>query len=206
MPDFLSVASNAQTSPGPIHSLYEDYLTIRDARERYFAANGFSEESYNVRWFKLMAGPIPIYLRNTKQRVRSVRLHDIHHVATEYETTWTGESEIAAWEIASSCRDHWAAWGMNISSLAIGLFIAPRAVYGAFVRGRHSANLYRGEFEESLLAERVGALRARLGLDRAAPAPTAADRAMFAVWSALSLAAGAAPVVAAAAAIVWLLR
>ena len=187
---------------------YDGSLTVGDARALYFAANGFGDGGYDKNWVKFLVGPIPFYLPNTSQRVRSVRLHDIHHVLTDYETTWTGEAEIAAWEIGSSCADHWAAWMLNFSGLAIGLAIAPRAVYAAFLRGRHSGNLYRGDFEPALLSERVRALRERLHLDRPVPPATTGDRLAFAGWSAasvLGLAITTSPLLVALAGIVWLL-
>jgi len=158
---------------------YDGTLTMRDARARYFAANHFGDGGYDANWVKLQAGPLPIFLPNTQQRVRSVRLHDLHHVVTEYDTTWTGESEIAAWELASSCADHYAAWVLNLSAFAIGLFIAPREVFRAFVRGRYCSNLFHGEFDEALLTPTVAAMRSRLGLaDPTAPA-TMRDRLAF---------------------------
>ena len=80
-----------------------DGATLRAARDRYFAANGLGEGGYTDRWVRLMAGPVPIWFPNTAARVRAVRLHDLHHVLTAYETTWTGEAELGAWEIASGC-------------------------------------------------------------------------------------------------------
>jgi hypothetical protein len=142
----------------------EDGWTLRDARALYFAANGFGDGGYASRWVVLRAGPLRLAFPNTKQRVRSVRLHDLHHVLTGYQTSWTGEAEIAAWELASGCRDHWAAWWLNLSAAAIGLVIAPRAVASAWRRGRRTRNLYAGEFDEALLDETVGAVRGRLGL------------------------------------------
>lgn len=176
---------------------YADDLTLRAARARYFRDNGFADDGgYGARWVRFQLGPyfLPL-LPNTPQRVRAVRLHDLHHVATGYATTWIGEAEIAAWEIASGCADHYAAWLLNLWAMAIGLAIAPRAVWRAFVRGRRSRNLYREPWREALLEERVGALRARLGLapDDGAPiAARAADRAAFAGWCLVALALAAA--------------
>jgi ubiquinone biosynthesis protein Coq4 len=101
---------------------------------------------------------------NTSARRRAVRLHDIHHVLTEYETTWAGEAEIAAWELASGCGRYWAAWILDLEAMAVGLLIAPRRVLAAFRRGRKSDNLYRGTWSDELLDERVGDLRRRLHL------------------------------------------
>lgn len=169
---------------------YDDALSLRAARERYFRDNGFAPDGgYSDAWVKLQMGPLALRLPNTPQRVRSVRYHDLHHLATDYATDWTGEAEIAAWEIASGCADHHAAWLLNLWALAIGLGIAPRAVWRAFLRGRRSRNLYREPWSDALLEPRVGELRERLGLREAAAARPArlADRAAFAGWSAAAL-------------------
>ncbi|HYC57214.1 MAG TPA: hypothetical protein VEL28_19950 [Candidatus Binatia bacterium] len=144
---------------------YADELSLGQARRLYFDANGFGEGGYEADWVRLQAGPLPIWFPNTASRVRSVRLHDLHHVVTGYDTTWTGESEIGAWELGSGCADHWAAWLLNFNAMAIGLAIAPRATYAAFRRGRRTCNLYGGEFDDAMLAERVGEIRRRLRLD-----------------------------------------
>jgi ubiquinone biosynthesis protein Coq4 len=86
-------------------------------------------------------------------------------VLTGYTTSWRGEAEIAAWELASGCRDHWAAWFLNGSAALIGRFIAPRAVWRAFRRGRASRNLYAREWDDRILERSVGELRRELGLD-----------------------------------------
>ncbi|HEY2774345.1 MAG TPA: hypothetical protein VGK20_09890 [Candidatus Binatia bacterium] len=162
---------------------YADDLTLRLARRQYFDANGFGEGGYDEKWVKVKIGPLPFAFPNTAQRVRSVRLHDLHHVVTDYGTDMTGESEIGAWEIASGCRDHWAAWVLNLSAFGLGLLIAPRAMWTAFARGRHSANLYDGEYDEALLDESVRSLRSRLRLGAAAPAANATDVLAFVAWS-----------------------
>jgi hypothetical protein len=167
---------------------YDDALTLRDARAAYFARSGFDESSYVSRWVRLQVGPVPFFVPNTAARVRAVRLHDLHHVVTGYETTWTGEAEIGAWEVASGCADHAAAWQLNLLAMAIGLAIAPRATFDAFVRGRRSRNFYREPFGDALLAETVGAARRRLGLAAEAAPPSAAERAAFAGWAAAAAA------------------
>ena len=167
-------------------SHYADELTLAQARRLYFDANGFGEGGYEAAWVKLKAGPLSIYFPNTKSRVRSVRLHDLHHVLTEYETTWTGESEIAAWEIGGGCGDHWAAWLLNFNAVAIGLAIAPRAVLRAFVRGRRGRNLYASELDPRVLAETLGVMRERLGLTERAHG-TSGDLVRFAEVALVSI-------------------
>ena len=144
---------------------YEPALLVRDARVRYFAENGFGDGGYGDRFVVLRVAGVPVAaFPNTRQRVRSVRIHDVHHVLTGYDTSWTGEAEIAAWELASGCRDHWAAWLLNLAAAAIGVVIAPRAVWCAFARGRRSRNLYGQEWQDGILDRSVGELRRELGL------------------------------------------
>lgn len=168
-----------------------------DARRRYFADNGF-DGSYSERWVRLQAGPIMLRFPNAAGRVRAVKLHDLHHIVTGYQTTWTGEAEIGAWEIASGCGGFAWAWLLNLHAFAIGVVIAPRAVWRAFLRGRHSRNLYRssGELREAVLDRSVGEMRRRLDLDRPPARPRPADVLAFSLWLAASAALALAPVAA----------
>jgi len=145
---------------------YADDLTLHVARARYFESAGLDDGGYADRWVVLRVAGIPIgAVPNTAQRVRSVRLHDVHHVLTGYDTSWTGEAEIAGWELASGCANHAAAWFFNIFAALIGLLIAPRALWAAAVRGRGQQNLYAGEWDEALLNRRLGELRRHLAID-----------------------------------------
>lgn len=162
--------------------------SVREARRRYFLRNGFGEDGgYGARWVKLGKGPIPIGFPNFEARRRAVRCHDIHHLVTGYPTTWLGEAEIAAWELASGCRDYWAAWILNLGGLMIGLVIGPRAVFRACVRGRRSDNLYGREIDDALLARSVGEVRRELALDRQPGPAGPSDAAVFTGLSALAL-------------------
>ena len=146
--------------------MYADSMTVAEAREQYFAENGFSLAGYQDRWVKLFAiGPIPIGFPNTKARIAAVKLHDLHHVATGYRTTFTGESEIGAWEVGAGCGRYWAAWLLNLSAFGIGMLVSPRRVVRAFARGRRSKSLYDRAFGDDLLLITVGELRARLRID-----------------------------------------
>lgn len=161
---------------------YADTSSVRDARARYFVDNGFSDATYGDAWVKIKLGPIPFAFPNTPSRKRAIPLHDLHHVATGYATTLRGEAEIGAWEIAGGCTDHWAAWMLNASGLAYGLVLAPRRVYRAFIRGRHSRTLYHTGWDNELLELSVGELRRRLGVSAAPVRPTVRDRLAFVGW------------------------
>ncbi len=156
---------------------------LRAARARYFETNGFGPDGgYSKKWVPVKVGPAEFVIRNTPGRMRAVPLHDLHHIATGYPTTLEGEALIGAWELGSGCRDHWAAWFLNANAFSYGLVLAPRALWTAFVRGRHSRNLYGAAFEDGLLEGTVGELRARLRVDEPS-APTRGDAATFACWA-----------------------
>jgi hypothetical protein len=74
------------------------------------------------------------------------------------------------------------------------LFVAPRATFDAFVRGRHTANLYRhDEFHEAVLSRSVGDMRSDLRLDQPAPPARASDVVAFGTRSLAALALQFAP-------------
>jgi hypothetical protein len=156
-----------------------DEVTVREARARYFAENGFGEGGYESRFVKLQLGPLPVWIVNTQSRVRSVRLHDVHHVLTGYRTDVLGEGEIGAFELGAGCADHFAAWYLNLNALAIALPLGPRALLRAFARGRRSRCLYEREWDEALLDETVAGLRRRLPVVEPELEPTAAERLGF---------------------------
>lgn len=168
-----------------IATTYEPGLSLREARTRYFIDNDFggAEGNYGDRWVKVYLGPVPVVFPNSAARVRAVRYHDLHHVLTGYATTMKGETEIGAWELASGCGSMPAAWILNMLAMAIGLVIDRKALFAAFVRGRHTGNLYEGEDLDALLGRPLGEQRAKLGLDREPPAATAGDRAAFVAYA-----------------------
>jgi len=142
--------------------------TLRSARARYFNVNQFGPNGgYDEAWVKVKVGRLTLSIPNTKGRVRAVRFHDLHHILTEYDTDLRGEAEIAAWEIASGCADHYAAWVLNLGAMSFGAILIPQRTWRAFLRGRKTKNLYRENFDETLLEHTVAEIRARLGLDKA---------------------------------------
>lgn len=163
--------------------IYDAEMTLREARDRYFELNGFpADGGYEEPLIKVKFWRLPVWLPNTRGRRKAVRLHDLHHVLTEYPTTWRGEAEISAWEIAAGgLHRYYAGWALDFMNVAQGLLINARGVYRAFMRGRQSTNLYRTEFSDELLAHHVGVFRARLHLHETPAPASATDRAVFVV-------------------------
>jgi hypothetical protein len=160
---------------------YANGTSVGEARARYFEAAGFAADGgYDEAWVRFKVGPFPVAFPNTAGRKAAVPCHDLHHVATGYDTDLAGEGEIGAWEIASGCFHVRAAWVLNMLAVWPVLFYALGRVYRAFVRGRHCRNLYDRPYDDALLGKSVGDLRAQLGLDPATPAASGADRLAFA--------------------------
>jgi hypothetical protein len=149
---------------------YDPTMSVLAARTRYFDDNHFGDDGgYNDRWVTLkQVGPVKLGFPNTAGRVRAVRRHDLHHLVTGYDTDFIGEAEIAAWELASGCGDFHAAWVLNLLALPVGMVRGPERMRRAFARGCRSKNLYAEPFTDALLQERLGDLRARLGVNAAA--------------------------------------
>jgi hypothetical protein len=171
--------------------IYDPEMTLRDARVRYFELSGFGDDGgYSDRWIKVKVWRIPIWLPNTQGRVRAVKLHDLHHILTEYPTTWRGEAEISSWEVASGgLRRYYAGWLLDLLNVAQGLVVNPRGLFRGFVRGRRSRNLFGETFTDEMLSRRVGEMRRELLLDNEDAAAAGARRASardvvaFVAWS-----------------------
>ena len=168
-------------------SCYPDTMSLRNARTLFFERGNLGADGgYSSRWVRVESKPIAFYFPNCRSRVAAARLHDLHHIVAEYGSDWPGEAEIAAWEIASGCTHYYAAWILNLGAFAVGLIVAPKNLFRAFVRGRHSrTNLYHTGFSELQLDDvTVGILRARLAVGAPSVKARARDVAMFALWSA----------------------
>jgi hypothetical protein len=94
-----------------------------------------------------------VYFPNFDARRKAVFKHDVHHIATGYTSTFKGETEIGAWEIASGCRHYWVAWVLDMQAVMIGMLFNPVGVYKAFVKGRRTKNLYRDIFTDDQLMD-----------------------------------------------------
>lgn len=167
--------------------------TLLEARTAYFEANGFGEDGgYSKPTVTVTILGIPLSFPNTEGRKKAVVFHDMHHVLTGYQTSNLGEAEIGAWELGSGCTTYPVAWVLNTLALTMGMVQRPGRVFRAFIRGRHSRNLY-GRDAESLLDREVGELKAELGLRDASPSMTVMDVLAFVLHVAVSLLAYAMP-------------
>lgn len=139
---------------------------VKDALEDFYKSHDFGDEALTQTWVDVKMGPLKFPFPNPKQRRDVIYLHDLTHLMTGYDTTWTGEGEIAAWELASGFpAKYWIGWIYPPMTFAIGMLIAPRKVLKAFAAGWRKPNLYkldipRDKVERMTLRE----LKARLSM------------------------------------------
>jgi hypothetical protein len=165
-------------------------MSLREARDLFFARSNLGPDGgYERLWVRVETKPLPFYFPNWSARVAAARLHDLHHIAANYETDWPGEAEISAWEIGGGCCRYYAAWILNLGGWGAGLIITPRKLLRAFVRGRRSkTNLYHTGFDELQLDQiTLGGLRDRLGSHTPTMPAAFCDVVLFGFWSLVAI-------------------
>lgn len=134
--------------------------TVKTKRDDYLLANSFGVESYESQKFPIFLGKWTVFIPNPGK----LHWHDLHHVATGYETGWVGEAEISAYELRGGCGSLMILL-LCLAAIFGGLFIAPRRVYRAWRRAAGTRNLYHADFDyDSVLKMNVEALRKHLGI------------------------------------------
>jgi hypothetical protein len=170
---------------------YRD-VALREALHRHLTESGFPPDLGDPqRWVTLRFGPIPLCLPNLPIRQKAMLPHDLNHVVSGYGHDLVGESEVGAWEIGGGCGRFLAAWVLAWSIIAPGVVVSPKRIVDAFVRGRHTGNLFTCDLDP-ILEQPVAQVQARLGLDRCYD-PNTRDRVSFIVVVLLAPLVGAVP-------------
>lgn len=167
-----------------------DGLLVRDALNSYYREHKLPlDGGASSPWFRVHLGPLSIPLPNPPARRRAVILHDINHLITGYNTTFSdGELSIACFEVGAGCGPFAIAWYLDLSMFAIGLLLQPRASFAAFLRGRQSTSLYTAQRDaETLSAMSIADVRALLQVDMHAAPARLDDRLSFAAWSVIAI-------------------
>ncbi len=139
---------------------------VKEALREFYKTHYFGEEAFTAKWVQVRLGPIRFPFPNPKQRREVIYLHDLTHLLTGYDTSWTGEGEIAAWELASGFpRKYWIGWIYPPMTFSVGLLISPIKVLRAFWRGWRQPNLYKLDIpREKIESMTLGELKNQLGI------------------------------------------
>lgn len=142
--------------------------TVREARDRYLAANGFTLDAYTARFVDLRLFGRRFPFPNIGGIGRALPFHDLHHVALGYATDFVGELEICAWELRAGARGApWFVRGVILEFVVLGLLFAPRRTLAAWRAARSCRTLFCAPLPyEALLDMTVAELRAHLGVTR----------------------------------------
>lgn len=115
-------------------------LPLAELRDRFRDANGIPDTHRRVEWVRL--GPLPIPIPNPPARRRALRIHDLHHLVTGYQTDLPGEFQISAWECGAGLHDEPLAWFFCPTGTLGGLLRYPRRTVLAYARGRRCRTLF----------------------------------------------------------------
>lgn len=180
--------------------------TLGAARADYYRINGFGDDGGDaLEWVPLKILGMTLKIPNTDGRRRAVRIHDLHHVVTGFQTDLRGEAEIGAWELASGCLRWPAATILNLFALAMGLVLAPHRMVRAWALGRHTRNLYGENGVDHLLPRAVSEVRSTLGLTAARPRARLRDLLAVLVVGLPALAVMLSPLIGVALLVNWLI-
>lgn len=177
------------TNRSPI--LVADDVLVAAALGQHYSTHGLAPNGgADDAWFRIRLGRVSLRLPNPPARRRALVFHDVNHIATGYNTTFSqGEVAIAAFEIGAGCGPFPIVWAINLYGLGCGLFCAPRAIAIAYARGRRSTSIYRQALPRHVLLQMtVGAVRHGLCITAEDGAPRGSDYLSFGLWSAASLA------------------
>ncbi len=168
---------------------YSGRQTIKEALTIFFEKYQLGPDGgMSDRWVKLRFGKFYFPIPNTASRKKALIFHDVHHIATGYQSNWKGECEIGAWEVSTGCGTYSAAWVLDLGVFALGLLIFPLATFKAFVRGRRTGNFYRNNYTRGeLMGMEIEQVQTILKLNTASGAPANAIEILgFLGWSILA--------------------
>lgn len=135
-------------------------LSVRQARDNFLTINSFTLEGYATPRFPVKLGRLTLVFPNP----RLLHLHDLHHVATGYDTSLIGEAEISCFELRAGCRTaliHLLCFG----AIFFALFLAPRRLVRAWRSAKGARTLYyTDQSYDELLTLSLKELRSSMGI------------------------------------------
>ncbi len=167
-----------------------DNLRMKDALKMFYNEHGLPPDGGTTsRLFKVQIGFIKFHLPNPKMRQQVVLFHDMNHILTNYKADFfTGEIQIAGYEISSGCGKYLFAWWINLCFYALGLIINPKLLFIGFMRGRNCKGIYYYAKElNNPLEMRIGAIKEKLGFNKPINKTNWKDILLFAFWGIIAI-------------------
>jgi len=120
------------------------------------------DEWRQVSWIKVRIKGKAVPLFPVVGYREALHLHDVHHLVTGYSTRFSGELDLAVWEVFSGgCQRHLFMWIDRLFVTLFGFVFQPRRSWRAATRGLRSRNAY-GMRIDNVLALDVDELSRRL--------------------------------------------
>ena len=167
-------------------------MTLQDELIAFYQRNGFGTAVGNrPLTVPVYTGCMLVPLPNIETRRRFLKYHDLHHLMTGYSVGRIGEGEVSAWELGTGSAFLSPTLGvMNLIALSTGLFLEPKRMWRAFLRGCASRNLYPVTVRAAVDAGRwqdVTALQREFLEASSTGVPVAARAVEFASYSAIAM-------------------
>jgi ubiquinone biosynthesis protein Coq4 len=141
--------------------MIDPHENVCAARDRYLAASGFTTDSYADPNFVVGVGFIKLRFPNPGL----LPYHDLHHVATGYDSSLLGEAEISVFELRNGAGTR-LIFFLCCGSILVGLCLSPRRMWRAWRAASGALSLYGTEIPyEALLAMDVSTLRKTMALE-----------------------------------------
>jgi hypothetical protein len=145
-----------------------DHQTAGEALQKYYESHYFGDRAFRDPIVLAKIGPLSVPTPNPKWRREIIHLHDLHHLLTRYDTSWSGEGEVAAWELATGFpQGYRIAYCYAPVTFIIGFFFSPRRVVRALRRGWGAKNLCHLNLKkDELMQMSLEQLRQKLNLSK----------------------------------------
>lgn len=165
--NLLTMTTVTGAISAPAMPTITDGLTVGQALINFYNEHDFGEEGgidKAVAYAKI--GPIRLPIPNTAARKEIIWLHDLHHLLNGYDTSWRGEGQVSAWEVAAGgFGSKLYIWALVLGALSVGMFLYPASCFKAFVRGTNCRPILSlGLSKSNLMLLTISELAAKIGL------------------------------------------
>lgn len=141
-----------------------DSQTVKEALKEFYDTHYFGDAAFRDDWVMVQVGPIKLPMYNSAQRKQVVHLHDLTHLVTGYDTSWAGEGEVAAHELAIGFPlKYWVGYIYSPFALIGGLMVAPKRTLRSWKKWRGKMNLYKLDLPRATLDQMtIGELKLKI--------------------------------------------